>query len=205
MCTGFDHEPVIVSKETIPPRFKAAKIADNVPKGGAPSPAAATTVNGKPSGAAAAVSEQLVNSPTVPADGRPAPRHSFSAPFSSRLVPHWELGAGATAETEFIRLTPARQSRTGYAWNSVEVEMSDWEVLIEFSVKGKPNLGGDGFAFWFVERPEILGSVYGSSDFCQCAEQDGRMGAGDSRCAAALSSLFQRVILTLLSMLFLCV
>ena len=95
-----------------------------MPKGGAPSPAAATTVNGKPSGAAAgaaAASEQLVNSPTVPADGRPAPRHSFSAPFSSRLVPHWELGAG------------------------------------------------------------------------------------DSRCAAALRSLFQRVILTLLSMLFSCV
>ena len=67
--------------------------------------------------------------------------------------------------TSFVRLTPAKQSRTGFLWNQVPVTMTDWQVLLEFSVSGLRNLGGDGFAFWFVERPEMLGAVYGSTDY----------------------------------------
>lgn len=43
--------------------------------------------------------------------------------------------------------------------------MTDWEVVVEFSVSGRPNYGGDGFAFWFVESPQMIGSVYGAGDF----------------------------------------
>ncbi len=47
----------------------------------------------------------------------------------------------------------------------VQSTMTDWEVTVEFSVTGRPMLGGDGFAFWYVDRPGLLGPVYGSSDY----------------------------------------
>ena len=66
---------------------------------------------------------------------------------------------------EYVRLTPARQSRMGYMWSTVPVEMAAWEVEVEFSITGQPSLGGDGLAFWFVDSPENLGHVFGSMDY----------------------------------------
>ena len=45
------------------------------------------------------------------------------------------------------------------------VTMTDWQATVEFSVTGLRNLGGDGFAVWYVERAEMLGAVYGSTDY----------------------------------------
>ena len=119
-----------------------------------------------PSGTVPPVLESVPLSPTVPSDGRFAPRHSFSGPFGERkLIPYWEVGAGGVVEDKYLRLTPPKQSRTGFAWNNQIVEMTDWEILVEFHVQGRKDIGGDGFALWFVERPEILGNVYGSTDY----------------------------------------
>jgi len=105
--------------------------------------------------------------------------HSFAAPFSGRSIPFWELNAGASIsmgeltesssaddapEKQFVRLTPPRQSRTGAIWNSVPVVVPNWQIEVDFAVKGRVDLGGDGFALWFVERGGLLGTVYGSAD-----------------------------------------
>jgi hypothetical protein len=93
-------------------------------------------------------------------------RHSFNPPFTNNQIAFWDAGAGAFVNTSYVRLTPARQSRTGYIWNNVkQSSMTDWEVIFEFQVSGMRHLGGDGFAFWYVEKPELLGTVYGSQDY----------------------------------------
>lgn len=98
-------------------------------------------------------------------------RHSFRPPFQPGRIPFFNLGAGASItqgeQTKVVRLTPAKQSRTGFAWNTLPVTMVDWEVILDFKVTGRTDLGGDGFAFWFVDKPEIIGPVYGSADFWQ--------------------------------------
>jgi len=99
-------------------------------------------------------------------------RHSIKPPFAADRIPFWNLGAGAfinrTGDNDkpYIRITPAKQSRTGYLWNTIKSMMIDWEVVLEFHVSSPlRHLGGDGFAFWYVEKSEILGPVYGSMDF----------------------------------------
>ena len=66
------------------------------------------------------------------------------------MIPNWSVGAGAFVNTTFVRLTPAKQSRTGFLWNQFPVTMSDWQATVEFSVTGLRNLGGDGFAIWYT-------------------------------------------------------
>jgi len=43
--------------------------------------------------------------------------------------------------------------------------MTDWEVQFDFQIKGQKMLGGDGFAFWYTDTPEVLGTVYGAADY----------------------------------------
>jgi mannose-binding lectin 1 len=94
--------------------------------------------------------------------------HSFSGPLSGNSIPFWDLTAGAAVEEgeapRFVRLTPPRQSRTGALWNTVPVTLPNWVLEVDFAVNGRPELGGDGFALWYVERAGLHGTVYGSSD-----------------------------------------
>jgi len=94
-------------------------------------------------------------------------RHSFNAPFPGGIVPpSWSLGAGARIEEENkVRLTPARQSRMGYAWNDAASTMTDWEVVLSFQVYGQPSMGGDGFGFWYTSKSGMMGPVYGGMDY----------------------------------------
>ena len=110
------------------------------------------------------LSALLLFSSSLPAVLGQANRHSFLPPFGRTIV-DWNAGAGAFVNTSFVRLTPAKQSRTGYLWNTQPVSMSDWQATVEFSVSGLRNLGGDGFAFWYTEKAEMLGAVYGSTDY----------------------------------------
>lgn len=115
------------------------------------------------------------NGKPVVGEGKFSKRHSFFPPYDPLAIPYWSLGAGAKVEVagsmdsignhSFVRITPARQARTGYIWNERVSTMSDWAVQFSFHVSGRPNYGGDGFAFWYVEKPELLGSVYGSTDY----------------------------------------
>lgn len=92
--------------------------------------------------------------------------HSFNAPFSDEKgIKFWDVGGSSAYHGDFVRLTPQKQSKTGYVWNSAVTEMKDWEALIEFKIEGKKNYGGDGFAFWFTEGAELVGPVFGSADY----------------------------------------
>lgn len=91
-------------------------------------------------------------------------RHSFSPPLAAQ-IPFWNSGAGAIVYSDLIRLTPQQQGRYGYVWNNVISEMSDWSVVLEFQVNGLPSGGADGFAFWYSDKSETIGSVYGSTDY----------------------------------------
>lgn len=91
--------------------------------------------------------------------------HSLQSPFVAADNNKWELGAGAKVEQDFVRLTADQPSRTGYLWSRIPVtSMSDWEVTFEFKISGHPSGGGEGFAFWFVEK-RMLGPVFGSADY----------------------------------------
>lgn len=91
--------------------------------------------------------------------------HSFQPPYTGNSVPFWKHGAGAYVNDTYIRITPARQSRTGFFWNTQRSTMTDWEVEFDFQIKGAKMLGGDGFAFWYTATPETVGPVYGSADY----------------------------------------
>ena len=60
----------------------------------------------------------LTPTPLSAQSDRISPRHSFEPPFG-RMIPNWNTGAGAFVNTTFVRLTPAKQSRTGFVWNQV--------------------------------------------------------------------------------------
>jgi len=90
--------------------------------------------------------------------------HSFKPPFSEKLY-FWEAGAGTKITREYIELTPAKQASTGFFWNVKKTNMKDWEAVFDFKLQGRVDLGGDGFAFWFVENKGLIGPVYGSTDY----------------------------------------
>jgi len=101
-----------------------------------------------------------------PSAGSFALRHSFKPPFEKGVQkPFWRAGAGAYVEENYVRVTPAKQSRTGFLWNTVPSTMVDWQVDIEFMCTGHKNYGGDGFAFWYAEQKSMIGGVFGSIDY----------------------------------------
>lgn len=92
--------------------------------------------------------------------------HSFKPPFpEDKKLYFWEQGAGTQITPEYIQLTPAKQGSTGVIWNKKKANMQDWEVLFQFKLKGRPDMGGDGFAFWYTDKVGLIGPVYGSSDY----------------------------------------
>lgn len=97
--------------------------------------------------------------------GRKNEAYCLKVPFENDDNQRWEMGAGASAEQDFIRLTPAEPSRTGYLWSRIPNSiMTDWQTTIEFKISGEQTGGGEGFAFWYVEK-RMLGSVFGSADY----------------------------------------
>lgn len=50
----------------------------------------------------------------------------------------------------FVRLTPATQSKKGWLWNDYPMESNWWEVELKFLVHSQPHFGGDGFGVWIL-------------------------------------------------------
>jgi hypothetical protein len=92
------------------------------------------------------------------------PTYGLAPPFTAEDNNHWETGAGTKVESNFVRLTPAVPNRSGYLWSRIPVTMTDWEVSFDFRITGQHPNGGDGMAFWFVEK-KMLGTVFGSADY----------------------------------------
>jgi mannose-binding lectin 1 len=83
--------------------------------------------------------------------------HSLEPPFIHDWwqdgVPHWDLGGDTVVTNDFIRLTPQRQSRFGWAWNQQPNDMPWWEFRSSFFVRSRRSPGADGLAYWYVARP----------------------------------------------------
>lgn len=81
--------------------------------------------------------------------------HSLVPPFLTDWwqegIPHWEVGGDAVVTDAFVRLTPQHSSRSGWIWNTLPNEMSDWEIKMIFAVHGKRAPGADGIGLWYVQ------------------------------------------------------
>lgn len=112
----------------------------------------------------------LAGTSTVAADESliPIRTHSLYMPYVDlNLQNRWfDFGADAIINTnQHIRLTPDRQSQTGWVWSKLPITSANWQVEFEFKVgsEGK-NLFGDGFAFWATEDRGSPGPVFGNKD-----------------------------------------
>lgn len=90
--------------------------------------------------------------------------YSLLHPYQPTDNNKWETGAGAKVYQDYIRLTPSQPSRTGYVWSRIPVTMTDWEVVLKFQIGSDDTVGGEGMAFWFVEK-RMLGPIFGSADY----------------------------------------
>lgn len=77
--------------------------------------------------------------------------HSLQRPFDVSM-PYWKYGGSTVATESFIRLTPDRASRSGWLFNEFELQSSDWEIELHFSISAQKgsHLGGDGMAIWIL-------------------------------------------------------
>lgn len=99
-------------------------------------------------------------------------------------LPFWDFLGDTFVTSNYIRLTPDLQSKSGAIWNQVvsgnvlsqlllgfmgfsgfqPCNSKNWEVHVSFKVHGKGNLFGDGFAVWYAKDRMASGSVFGSKD-----------------------------------------
>lgn len=80
-------------------------------------------------------------------------------------LPYWDFTGSTLVTSNYIRLTPDIQSRSGAIWNSVPCMTQNWEININFKVSGKgKELFGDGFAIWYARDRLVTGPVFGSKD-----------------------------------------
>lgn len=84
---------------------------------------------------------------------------------SGFALPYWDFIGSTMVTSNYIRLTPDIQSRSGAIWNTQPVMSQNWEANINFKVSGKgKELYGDGLAIWYAKERLVQGAVFGSKD-----------------------------------------
>ncbi|XP_053946427.1 vesicular integral-membrane protein VIP36 [Anastrepha ludens] len=94
--------------------------------------------------------------------------HSLIRPFQGIGInlPYWDFLGHTMVTSNYIRLTPDLQSKSGALWNYSPVMTRNWEVHVTFKVHGRGNeLFGDGFAIWYTKERMQGGPVFGSKDY----------------------------------------
>ncbi|XP_039947979.1 vesicular integral-membrane protein VIP36 [Bactrocera neohumeralis] len=94
--------------------------------------------------------------------------HSLIRPFQGVGVnlPYWDFLGHTMVTSNYIRLTPDLQSKSGALWNYSPVMTRNWELHVTFKVHGKGNeLYGDGFSIWYTKERMQPGPVFGSKDY----------------------------------------
>lgn len=86
------------------------------------------------------------------------PEHGFEPQFKNfdgegmRKIDGWKFGGTAELNENFLRLTPDRQSRRGFVWNTNKLDATKadtWSATVRFRTSGQgKRLFGDGVAFW---------------------------------------------------------
>jgi mannose-binding lectin 2 len=97
--------------------------------------------------------------------------HSFEPPFNhidpsgARSVSKdWKIGGVASVNTNFMRLTPDRQSKKGSVWSRKPLGVTTFSSVFTFRISGQgKKFFGDGMALWFMQQPYYVeGEFHGS-------------------------------------------
>nr|ADU25045.1 vesicular mannose-binding lectin-like protein [Antheraea pernyi] len=94
--------------------------------------------------------------------------HSLTKPYqgSGMSVPYWDFLGSTIVTSNYVRLTPDLQSKSGAIWNTSPCHTRNWELQVQFKVHGRSkDLFGDGFVIWYVKDRMQHGPVFGSKDY----------------------------------------
>ena len=95
---------------------------------------------------------------------------SFEPPFRDidssglRLVSHdWRASGSTMVNSNFARLTPDQQSKTGALWSREMLDVPSFSSTLKFRISGKgKDLYGDGIAVWIVQQGYFIeGDLHG--------------------------------------------
>lgn len=96
--------------------------------------------------------------------------HSFEPPFSEvdsitglRVIPHWRSAGTTVINSNFIRITPDRQSKKGALWSRKAVDSLSISCVLKFRISGQgKTFFGDGLALWIVQNSYYVeGDLHG--------------------------------------------
>lgn len=96
--------------------------------------------------------------------------HTFQPPYQevdgagTRLVSsHWRTSGTAVVNSNFIRLTPDRQSKKGALWSKKSVSVPYFSSILKFRISGQgKNFFGDGIGLWVVQQSYYAeGNIHG--------------------------------------------
>jgi hypothetical protein len=65
---------------------------------------------------------------------------------------------------KYVRLAADQPSQSGWIFSRIPLTANNWEIEMEFSIAGKGNLHGDGFALWVTKDRAKPGNVFGHTD-----------------------------------------
>ncbi|CAH2059302.1 unnamed protein product, partial [Iphiclides podalirius] len=94
--------------------------------------------------------------------------HSLTKPYqgSGMSLPYWDFLGSTIVTSNYVRLTPDLQSKSGAIWNTAPCNTRNWELQVQFKVHGRgKDLFGDGLALWYVRDRMQSGPVFGSRDY----------------------------------------
>lgn len=97
----------------------------------------------------------------------PLRTHSLAPPYldSDMTSRWWDFGGDTLIRADqYVRLASDVPSQSGYIFSKIPLTATNWEVEFEFSISGKGNLHGDGFAMWVVKDRAQQGPVFGGKD-----------------------------------------
>ena len=63
----------------------------------------------------------------------------------NRKIKGWSCGGDANIQEFFIRLTPDRQSKTGYCWNDSPISSNKWVTTVKFRISGQVHLDSSSY------------------------------------------------------------
>lgn len=98
---------------------------------------------------------------------------SFESPFSevdwagNKIVGiNWKNFGSTVVNSNFIRLTPDRQSKKGAMWSRSPLGVPSFSAILKFRIAGQgKNFFGDGLAMWIVSDSDYVdGDLHGFSE-----------------------------------------
>jgi mannose-binding lectin 2 len=99
--------------------------------------------------------------------------HSFLPPFlevdnsgERQASRHWRSSGATEVNSNFIRLTPDRQSKKGALWSRKALGVATFSSILKFRISGQgKNFFGDGIGFWVTQQGYYKeGEIHGSEE-----------------------------------------